>query len=297
MATPSQAYQQQIALASTGTAIGSFSAGYDVELCDLHKEGEHLESDGLRGTRSRISERVRAGISRVVGQIALKPSPLELDILFPWILGAAESTDTFALADTLPGKAVAIDRGAKRYVYDGVYVDRATFNIRPGSLVELILDLIGDTETETGTSMPSLTFQTDAAYTIGDAVFTFVSAARDTFEGQIVIENFLDPQFINSTTVGNITPRDRRITVRTKHPFSSDETSLYGQAVGGSAGTIVLTNGGVSTTFTFGRLQVPDNTARARGAGRSGEITTELEMVARMVSTTKELVVTHDSAA
>ena len=78
---------------------------------------ERVDSEGIRGTRSRHGERVHAGLRRVGGSIVLNPSPGELDTLLPYILGAAESTDSFAVADTLPDFQLMIDRVAKVFTY------------------------------------------------------------------------------------------------------------------------------------------------------------------------------------
>ncbi len=45
-------------------------------------------------------------------------------------------------------------------------------------------------------------------------------------------------RFANSQTAGSITPQDRNITCTLTMPYTSDETSLYGQAVAGISGTL-----------------------------------------------------------
>ena len=111
---------------------------------------------------------------------------------------------------------------------------------------------------------------------------------------ELVIDNSLNARFTNSLSATSITPQDRVITLKTTNPFTSDEVDLYGQSNAGAAGSLVFTNGGMSTTFTFATLQVPDVSPIVGG---KQEIPLVLEMTARMSGSTRELVVTHDSVA
>ena len=77
-------------------------------------------------------------------------------------------------------------------------------------------------------------------------------------------------------------------------PFTSDEVDLYNQALAGAAASLVFTNGGYSTTFSFAALQFPDRSPVVPG---KTEIPLELHGTARKSGSTSELVVTHDSTA
>src|SRR5690606_17613093 len=121
------------------------------------------------------------------------------------------------------------------------------------------------------------------------------SSAREVINWELVIDNAINARFANATTASQIFAQDRTITLNATVPYNSSNSALYAQAVAGAAGTLVITNGGYSTTFTFGRLQVPEDSPVA--PGRGSEVVLNLPMTARAVSTTKELVVTHDSAA
>lgn len=262
----------------------------------IQKTGTNLDTEGIRGTRSHSKERTRRGTHEVGGSITINPSPADLDLWLPRILGAAESADSFALAETLPVFGVLVDRVAQTFEYTDCKVNRAVFRSSAGGLLELELDIMAKTEA-TGTSYPVLTLGTaanNAPYVMSDGVFTFVSAARKTMDIEIEIDNQLSRRFTNSVTATDITPQDRVVTIRCTNPFTSDETSLYGQAQGGVTATAVYTNGGMSTTFTFAVVQFPDLSPTVGG---KTEIPLVLEGIARMSGATKELVVTHDSAA
>lgn len=298
MGTPSQGAQSRLYVepGSSPHTFDSSSETYEFLSENLILQEEHIDNDGIRGTRSHQSERVRGGLKRVQGTIRINPSPADLDLWFPRILGAAESTDSFALAETLPAFGVIVDRVAETFEYEDCYVNRATFRSSEGGLLELELDIIGADEV-VGTNAPSVAISTasnNVPYTHTDLVLTLAASARDVKNLEITIDNQLEQSFNNSRTATGITPRNRIVSVRCTNPFTSDETALYAQAVAGAAGTAVYTNGGMSTTFTFGRLQVP---ARSPSVTGKNEIPLVLDMVARMVTTTRELVVTHDSTA
>src|SRR5688572_4980982 len=100
MPDSSQGSQTKLSLAAAGTAIGSYTEAYEFVSESLQKQAAILDTAGIRGTRSHVSERTRAGTYRVQGTINFHPTPAMLDLLLPRILGANEATDVFALAET-----------------------------------------------------------------------------------------------------------------------------------------------------------------------------------------------------
>lgn len=262
-----------------------------------------LPNEGIRGTRSEHSIRTRFGERSVAGQITMFPSPNDLNLLLPRILGATESTDVFALAETLPAFGVMIDRVAKVWSFADCYINKATFSGSPGQKIQLVLDIIGtDYSIGNAGSFPALTLAVAAAdqpYTMSDGVFTLAGSARVTKSFELIIDNMLEQRRSNSLTPTSISPQARKISLKTVHPYTSGETDLVEQALAGATGTIVLTPigggmSGVSTTFTFATLQCPTDSPVVPG---KQAIDLTLNMEARMLSTTKELVVTHDPVA
>lgn len=292
MADASTGVLSHLSLGAVGTTVASFSEAYEFISENVQKRGTIIETGGIRGTRSHPKERTVPGEYTVGGQIVFDATPSMLDLLLPRILGAAESSDTFALDDALPAFDVLIDRVAKRFTYGDCKVNRATFSGAPGQPLRLALDIIGKTETVASTSFPTITAPTDTPYAFHQLVGTLVSSARIIKNIEIVIDNALEARTSNSQSVTSIMPTDRTITVRLTTPYTSSETDLYGQTLLGSAGTLVWTNGNTSTTFTFATLQVADQSPVISG---KAEIDLVTEGVARMSSTTRELVVTHDS--
>lgn len=294
MSGESMGWASRLSMGATGTAVGSFAESHEIISENLKKTGTILDTNGIRGTRSHASERTAEGTYTIAGQIVYEISPAILDLLLPRILGANESTDTFALADTLPEFDVLIDRGAKRFVYGNCKVGKATFTGTSGGLVRLTLDIVGKTETTSDTAFPSITAPSDPPYVFHQGALTLVGSARSFASFETSIDNVLSTKFHNSQSATNINPTDRIVMLKCETPFTSSEVDLYNQALLGSAGSLAFTNGNRSLTFTYGKVQFPDNSPVVAG---KGEIPLTLDGIARMTSTTRELVVTNDSTA
>ena len=299
--TGNMGHQATMAIAAAGTAIGSFTQALEFVSESLKKTGVILDTNGIRGTRSHCSERTRAGVYTVGGQITINPSPADLDILLPYIMGADEATDTFALGESLDSHqfAILVDRGEKRFVYDYCKVNSATIRGSGGGLIELVLDIVGKTEEASATAFPSIVpgvAANDAPYTMSDAdALTLAgTGSREMTDFEITIDNALESRVANSETVTSIDCTDRNVGFNVTVPYDSSNSDLYGQALAGAAGSLVIENGNMSTTFTFATLQVPDDSPTVGG---KSELPLNLAMVARTLSTTKELVITHDSTA
>jgi hypothetical protein len=289
MAVSSQGFASSLGIDSANPV----AKGFEFDSASLTKNATIIDSSGLRGSRSHRSERTRAGNYTIQGTIELTPSPEDLALLLPWVLGAAASGTTYALADSLVDRYVTIDKVAKVYTYAGVQVNKATFHGAEGQAMKLTLDLVGKSESEANAgSFPGVTYSNTAPFMFSDSVLSLVGAARDVKQWTVTIDNSLDTAFYNSVTATRITPRDRVVSFDCTNPFTATETDLYNQAVAGSAATLTLTNGGYSLSFAFAALQVP-----ARGPSINGrqEIPLVLSGIARMSGGTKELVVTLDS--
>lgn len=296
MSTGSLGHQSRLSMAATGTAIGSYTEAYEFVSESVRKSLTILDTSGIRGTRSHPRERTRDGTFTVGGQIRMHATPAMLDLLLPRILGANESTDVFALAETLPEFDLLIDRVARRFVYGACKISRATFRCQAGGLLELDLDVVGKTETVSATSFPTIAAPTDAPYVFSDAVLTLVSSSRVVTQWELTIDNVIQPRFSNSQAATDLQSTDRIITANLTTPYTTSEVDLYGLNVGSSAAaTFVFTNGGFSTQFAIANLQIPDNSPTVEN--RNGEILLNLTGTAKMSSTTRELVVTHDSTA
>ncbi|MGQ0637320.1 MAG: phage tail tube protein [Planctomycetaceae bacterium] len=294
MPDASMGHQSRLSLAAAGTAVGSFTEAYEFVAESLQKRGAILDTAGLRGTRSHAAERTREGTYSVGGSLRFHATPAMLDLLLPRILGAAEASDLFALAETLPEFDVLLDRAARRFVYGGCKVQRAIFRGRAGGLLELQLDLLGKTETATNTAFPAIAPPTDPPYVFQDGALTLLSTSRKMLDFTLTVDNGLAARFTNSISATDVSPNDRVVTFECKTPLTSDEIDLYGQSASGAAATLAFVNGGYATTFSLARLQTPD---LSPVVGGRGEIVLQLRGIARKSGSTPELSITHDSIA
>ena len=268
---------------------------------NIVKRGVIVERRGLRGTRGHQSDDTRVGPYSVGGRLLLEPTPEDLAIWLPRILGAAASGTTYNLAETLPSFTLTVDRVAKVFTYAGCKVNRAVLQGSQGGLLRMSLDVVAQSEAVAASgTFPSLTPSMSQPYIFSDLALTLAATAREVKEFELSIDNgLMTDRFMNSVTIVNAPEGDRTIGLRTVHAWAAGNTDLYAQALAGSAGTLQLTNAlggtppvGYQTSFAFGTLQVPDRSPNVPGRD---ELFLNLEMIARRVGSTPELSVTHDS--
>lgn len=285
-------------LAALDTALPFDTSSIPIELVSstLKQTASLIQSDGIRGTRSRYGDRVAQGQKSVAGDLVMNPTPVELDTLLPYILGAAESTDVFAVADTLPSFFVMLDRVQKLHTYAGLVVSRAVFDFTANQLVRLTLSLVGTTETEANAGgFPSLTIDTGEAYVMHQGVLTYDSVAREFNSARLTIDNSPLVLFRNNQEASAITPGDRIVTLDVELPYDSANQDIYTEQEAGTwaNGTLVLTNGNQSLTFTLNSLRAEPGTSDIQARGQ--ELVMPLSFRAYMTGSTREISVTNDS--
>lgn len=275
----------------------------------LKASRELIEDPGIRGERARAKERVTRGLIRVAGQTVHQPSPTELDAMLPWLLGADESTDTFALADALQEVNFAILRGASltsagMFTYSGCKCADWEFSGSEGQAIRLTSNWIGKTVAiAAGSSFPSVALDTDGVYLFTGGVLTVQGSTRRFSEFRLRGNNFLEPSFNNNQTAQDIDATDLDIQLEFNTPFIASHgedlfnTEQADSNADGAAGSLVFTSNrsGQSLTFTFANLKpMPLDDPTVGGKGR-----VRLPMVYKVLksATTAPLVVTHDSTA
>lgn len=286
---------------STVTGISDFDSGSQaLEFISesVKKVSNIIGPEGIRGTRSREATGCVIASSDVRGSIELYPRPDELDFLLPLILGTDESTDVFALAETLQEFGICIERGAKRFIYTGCRVDRAVFSCSQGQLLKLVIEIEGETEVVSATAfpatVPALTVLQPYTFKQAALVLQADASAVEMFDFTLTIDNMLDKERrLNSETRTQIQPTDRMVTLQLRVPYTADEVDLHDYAIGGGTGSIALTNGNRSITFAFANLKAPADSPVI--SGRATETTLQLNYQAYKLSTTNELIVTNDS--
>jgi hypothetical protein len=270
----------------------------EVESCGIGKQGVHVESNGIRGSRSHIAESVNDGPYTVGGPMVLQPRPDDLDDLLPWIMGSTFSGAVISIGDTLTDRYVTVDKGAKVYTYDGCRVNTAMFRSSAGQNLSLEMDIQGKDEAvgDAG-SFPAIsgTLSNLQPYIHHQAVITLDGTARQVSSVEISINNnlILD-RFLNSQTRTELPSGDLNVSLTVDNPFTIADLDLYDLAVAGIAGTVVYTNGLRSITFSFANLKVP---AQVIALARQGELTHRLPFTAYRTSSTALLTVTNDQTA
>ena len=250
-----------------------------------------VNPEGVRGTRQETAERTRRGPRQALGTLLFAPTASELDLLLPWILGADEATDVFALAETVPARYLKTSRDGTRHVYDGCKVNRATFQFAEGAPMTLAVETLGVDEGAGGTE-PADAISDDAGpYVLSDAVLTLAATAYAFRGGSVEVNNYLETKWNNSLTPTAVHATRLAVGVNLVLPYG-DASALYGSSIAGIAGTIAFTNGARSCTFTLAGLQTPK---QPLGFGGKGARDLVWQGFARRTGSTAPISVTNDS--
>lgn len=248
-----------------------------------------LDPNGMRGSRQHDAERVRRSQRFVQGTLRFAPVPTELDFLLPAILGADESADSFALAETIPYRYFTTSRDGTLHKYQ-VKVNRAVFEFAEGAPLTLSLDVIGVDESA-GSSRSEALGDDGGPYVMSDAGLTIGGTTYQFRSGQLEINNFLEVKYNNSVTPSAIHSTDLQIQIAYALPYG-DASAAYGTAVTGVASVLTFTNGNRSTVFTLAGVAAPKQSLPLGGRGARDLPWTG---IARRTGSTAPLVVTNDS--
>ena len=296
-------HQSKLAL-DAALPFDTSSEPYEFISENLQLSVPQIASEGIRGTRSRHGERVVRGQKTVSGSIVLEPTQTELDLLLPRILGANESTDVFAVAETVQEFYVMVDRVGKVFRYGPCKVGSAVFSGSAGQKVQLVLNIVGqgdETIANAGT-FPSLTIDTDVPLIFHQGVLTLHSTAILFDQFTLTIENGVEARFENSQTAVALVETDRVVTLETSVPYTADSGSdgvtVYGNDVAGTvaSGSLVFTPAS-GRTVTFSMNSLRPTTRSPNVPGRNQEIRLPLSYQAMKTSTTAEISVTNDRTA
>jgi len=287
------------AMVKAGIGTSSLAVGnvIDFQSENIALNEELIDTGGLRGTRSHASERVRRGRQRIAGTLTVAPTAVELAALLPWVLGAAASGTTYALAETLPERYVFIQRGdgsdGKVFEYP-CKVNRCTFRAGPGTPLTLAIDVVARTETVTNANtFPAGTIDVSTGpFVFTDLVASIGGSNYAVADFEVVVDNALDAErFHNATTLAAIYPQDRTVSVNLTPPYG-DAEALYAVSASVVNTVLTFTNGNTSCVFTMPGVHYPMQSPTVAGLG---EIMLPLRGTARKVTTTEALVITLDS--
>lgn len=241
-------------------ATSTINECYEFQSENLAAHGKIIEPAGIRGSRSRQVERLRAGTITCSGDIHLNPGPTEIDNLLPRITGGTKQGDnSFPLSDTLPYFWVSVDRVTKVFTYNSCKVAKAVFRASEGDALECALSVEALTETvASGGSFPALFAGTAAPYVFMDGALVVAGNTQQVKSVEIVYDNHLNTgRFMNSVTRTDLPEIDREVFLNLVVPYTSDTSALYNPGVAGQSGTFTFTNGSNILTFTFVSLVPP----------------------------------------
>ncbi len=280
---------------ATPTFSGSSDAWDFDPGSDIVKTQTILNAEGLMGSAREDVSRSRYAPYGVAGTLTCEPSPAFFGAWLTRVMGGGTATSP-TLADALVEFGVLAERGADVFNYLGCIVNKMTIRGTAGGLITCAMDIIGKSEgqdvaTFVGAALPSGSVAAEP-FTHSDLVLTLASSARTILDFTLTIDNGAVATFANSLTAVHILRKGRRsITLEANVPCTSTEVgNLYSLAKDGAAGSLVLTNGACSTTFTFSRVQIPDNSARTQ----NGEIVLPVRAQIRGTALGAEMTATVD---
>ncbi len=232
---------------------------------DLTAKLELIDGNEINGMLDHDIELMRDGAIKVDGPINLMPNAVEMSYLLQWILGGTPS-GTPAVSypctqtNNLPSKFVTIDRVIKVFTYAGVKVKKAVFKATQGGVLELSLELLGQTATEAAAgSFPAITLDlTNGPFVFRDLTITVAGVTVTPKEFTLTIDNMLiEDRFFNSQTLVSIDQPDRKITFETSLPYGDFQALKSGFTSAGTAVVATFTNAGAILIFNMVKVAIP----------------------------------------
>lgn len=268
MGAPSMGHAAKIVMGDESDGI--IDEGLEFISETLTEEIEFIGGQGISGEREMIEERIVEGLKDISGSIIFEPTPEEIDVMLPRILGGAKTVDDIDIAATLPEFIIEIDKVGEQFRFNNCKVASATFRMSQGEVWQVELAIIAKTITTIG-SITVVPIVQANPYVFTESIFTFDSSSREINEIEFVVDNgLLDDIYRNSQTRTEIPEGMVGVTVNPVLPFTADELALFTKGVVGAAADVKLTKGGKSLTFEFGNVKF--NGAGPQVGERDGEI-------------------------
>lgn len=290
-------FEWRYAVGANPHTFSSSSTRFDFVSCSVKKLGEHLDSQGVTGSRTRREDRSRDGLVRVQGTIVCEPSFRMWDFFLPYILGANESADTFNVADSLQAFDLLADpfaSGANASKFSELYVNRASLRFGAG-LLQLSLDLIGKTvaigQTFTSAALGSGIEYAPLNFYDTASGFSIQSGTVAIEEGELVVDNALDVKFRNSQTAQSIRATDRIVSLVTNIPLTSSTWGTYFGDKAAVDATITIGRANMSSVITLFNLKNPDEGPEQSS---KGEVPLILRSAARGDASDPDIRITND---
>ncbi len=280
------------AIQDANTTFGATSKQFEYLEESMRAAEEIANTPGIRGTRSRFGARNRVVAKRAHGSITMEPNPAELEVLWKYILGAPTKSGSYwDVAEVLPKFGILVDKVARRAIYAGGIVSKATFSGQKKQPIKLTLDIEATSEAITANAFASYSIPAvpgGVPYIMADGTLTLWTNTFEFDSFTLTIDNVLDAdRFMNSITRDCIPSTDRIVTLDVSVPYNSGNIlDAYSQSVTGAAGSLAFAFGGNSCEFEFVSLYSP---AETPGTKRGEEMLIPLKFEARATNSTKEI--------
>lgn len=257
--SPVYGWQSQLGVGNDSTTLTRL----DFQSSTLGLDEEFKDASGLRGTRSRLSQRVVQGIRHCGGAIRMQPTPVELAAILQWIMGGAPSgvgNVTYPLADTLGTQYVMIDKVAKVMSYAVAGVNRFSIKGSQGEPLDVELEVVAlDEAAGSAGTFPALSLDTTTTpFTFQECAVTINSVTYFARDFSLTVDNAIDRnRFFNSSTLTAIAPMDRHVAISFTLP-AKDAIAVYGVGVAGLPVTVTVTGTGTAVlTLTLHVVTFP----------------------------------------
>jgi len=261
---------------------------------NIKETRELVEDEGLRGTRTRASERVAQGNIKVAGSLTLWPNPADLTAVLKFLLNSASA---LTLTDAMQDVTIVSGTPASTQTFVGRFTS-GTFTGSPGQKLKLVLNFVGKTCAMSATSAAGTTDLAQRPYMFYDlgSGITIGGSAYSIDKFALTVDNKIIPTYMQGQTATDLEPTDRVITLGVQTKYTSSEASILttnqsGPTVGSPiAASLAFTNGANSLSFTFGSIIAVPETVEVPGREH---LRLPLNYHCYGVSTTKEMVTTN----
>jgi hypothetical protein len=256
---------------------------------------QHVEPEGIFGSRGKPSENVREGTRVATGQIVMEPGPLWLQTILKLAMGAFSAPNA-TLEETVPTFTFVADRVTKVFTYANAKVNKLELRASRGQPLRATLDIVAPDESVGAAGSGSFgAISTQQPLMLHDCAATLLGVGSRVVDDVIITieNNLLTEDYFNSQTLVHIPEGMRKITLACRTPWDATHSDLYNPTVAGIAAVLAFTNGTIGSTFTFGKWQIPPETPQV--TGRDGEIYLQIAGDVRKDGSTKELAVAIDN--
>ena len=264
MGTPSIGFEGRLYVGAT-----TLTEAYPFVSESLTETVAMTEDRGISGRPTKRSERIVVATKDIAGDIVLEPTPAELDVWLPRILGGTKTLNIVKLATTIPTFNVLINKGGDLHQFNTCAVNTATFRFTVGEPVQLTLNVLGKTKT-LPEAEPDVAITDNPPYVCHEAVLRIGGTIRETNEVTLTVNRNLQGLRRFSQTLTHVQEGPIAITFSPVLPFTADEVALLALEATGATGQIVVTKGGNSCTFDLANVKFTG--AGPTVGSRDGEI-------------------------